>query len=61
MLFAVLIEIGVGDGFDKSPFHVVGGLEADDCLHTVRNAAHVNGRSRCAFAGVHGFGFQNDV
>jgi hypothetical protein len=61
VLFAVLIEIGVGDGFDEGAFHVVGGLEADDGFHAVGNAAHVDCCGWCALAGMHGFGLQNDI
>jgi hypothetical protein len=61
VLFAVLIEIRVGDGFDEGAFHVVGGLEADNGFHAIRNAAHIDCCGGCALAGVHGFGLENDI
>ena len=61
VLFAVLIKIGVADGLDEGAFHGVSGFETDDGFHAVRNAAHVDGGRRRALAGVHGFGFEDNV
>jgi elongation factor P--(R)-beta-lysine ligase len=61
VVFSVLIQVRVGDGFDESAFHRVGCLVANDRLHTVGDTTHIDCGCRRAFARVHGFGLEDDI
>ncbi len=58
---AILVEIAVGHGFDEGALHGVRRLVAHHGFDPVRNAPHVDGGCRRALAGMHAFGFEDDI